>query len=508
MKFLNVFKTRSFKHSALTTGVVAVFIVAVIIVNIIATLLLERFPISVDLTSQKIYQVSDQTISYIKTVKEPITITVLCEEGGLETAVGQMVAYMQSTAEMARGYVTQTENMLKKYSQYNDKIKVKYINLAKNPDFAKNYTESLMDGNFIVTNTRTNRYKILPLSAIFRFEQDENQMSMDGTAPYIVTGSNVEQEVTSAIMYVTDENPTKITYVIGHEELAMEQMQAYLSYNNYAMDSINLLTTEISDSTNLIAICAPRKDYSEAEIKKLDKFLDNNGAKGKNLVYYASAQQPKLPKLEGYLKEEWGINIGENYIQETAEGKHMTGDPSMTLQEYSEATYSANVQAKEQRPFLADRSRPLSQAFTERGNTKTEPIIQSSETAAISTGEENDKVQKGTKGIYASAILSTRNSTFQNEQVASKVMVMGSIESFDTNWLAINSFGNAEFAVGMYNVLTDKKDGIIINPMRIETQPLQMTQEQFNAMAVIFVAVVPLLFLAAGLIIWLRRRNR
>ncbi|MBQ3166248.1 MAG: hypothetical protein IJC01_02815, partial [Clostridia bacterium] len=44
----------------------------------------------------------------------------------------------------------------------------------------------------------------------------------------------------------------------------------------------------------------------EDQLKKLDAFLDNDGQKGRSLLYFASASQPAMPAMEAFLSE-WGI---------------------------------------------------------------------------------------------------------------------------------------------------------------------------------------------------------
>ena len=51
----------------------------------------------------------------------------------------------------------------------------------------------------------------------------------------------------------------------------------------------------------------PKKEVGklQLEIEKLEKFLYNDGKFGKNLIYMAGINQPKLPKLEAFLEQDY-----------------------------------------------------------------------------------------------------------------------------------------------------------------------------------------------------------
>ena len=51
---------RHLKYGSLATGLTVMFVAAVVLVNIVATMLFERFPISLDLTGNSIYSVSEE----------------------------------------------------------------------------------------------------------------------------------------------------------------------------------------------------------------------------------------------------------------------------------------------------------------------------------------------------------------------------------------------------------------------------------------------------------------
>ena len=76
----NIFSSRRFKHGTLATVMTVGLVAVVVLVNVIVGLLVERFPISIDLTDNKIFELSDESIDYLKGIDQQIEISVLATE--------------------------------------------------------------------------------------------------------------------------------------------------------------------------------------------------------------------------------------------------------------------------------------------------------------------------------------------------------------------------------------------------------------------------------------------
>ena len=64
MKRINMryFHSRRFKFGSLATVITAVFVAAIILINVVAGLLLDRFPISIDLTADNRFELTQDSI--------------------------------------------------------------------------------------------------------------------------------------------------------------------------------------------------------------------------------------------------------------------------------------------------------------------------------------------------------------------------------------------------------------------------------------------------------------
>lgn len=494
---MKLFKSRRFKHGALATGVTVIFLAAVVALNFITTLLLERYPLTIDFTSEQIYQMDDQTVDYLKKLDTDVDITLLLPEDEFYEFIG----YYDSQGK----YSAQAEELFKKFNQYSGgKINIDFVDLNKNPDFTTKYSETLTQGSVIIESEK--RRKIITVDQLFNFEE-----SSTGTGEYVLSSSAVEQELLSAIVFVSQSESTKIALISGHDETDISIVTQILSYNNYETTDVRILSQDIPGDVSGVVIAAPTKDYTDEEIKKIDNFLQNNGAFGKNLFYFASSSQPELPKLEAYLKQEWGIEVGDGYVEETDQNYLIQADAGMyAMQNYAESEISGAIADSDNRPFVAVAARPLKAMFEESGNRKTTVLLESYESAVVhpSDAGENWKSSSGKKDVYPTAILSERSSVYNNEDVDSQVAVFGSVEAFTSQIMYMSSAGNYEYAASIFDTLTEKETGITILPRTLQSENLGLNGQIQIIMAVIFIGVIPVICLTIGLVIWIRRRNR
>lgn len=493
-----VVKGRKFKYGVLSTSITLVFLAIVIIVNAVATLLLERFPVSIDLTPEQVYKMDDKTIKYIQNINTDINITFLMTNSEFESAISNMGG---------TDYINHSAEMLKKFHQYNSKIKVKFLDLDKEPDFVSKFKdESLSKGNILIDSKL--RYKVLSIYECFNIEVDQYASQAQGSEVYAIKSSKLEDTLLSGIMYVVDENPVRVAVVKGHNEEDTPALSSLLQTNNYELKDLRLVSEDLSDYYDAVVISAPKTDLTEAETKKLDNFLYNNGKFGKNLIYFASAAQAKLPKIESYLKSEWGVEVGDGTIYETDTNRTL-GSPEMLFFSYGDETYSDVISDKNNMLLLGLNVRPLKATFTEDGNRKTSVLYKTQKSAVVKPLNASDKwkAKDGTKGEYVGGILATRSSVYNSANVQSNVSVMGFVQTMDVID-AQYSVVNRLYTLNMFDKMTQRDSGIKILPKTIGYNAMGLTTQTRTLYAVLFIGIIPLACLCAGFVIWLRRRHK
>lgn len=484
MKKSKLLSSRKFKYGGFATAVTIGFIVLVLVVNIIATLLLDRFPLSIDLTGGGVYELSSESLEIVNSVDDDINIHVLVEE--------------QAFTDPSSRYSYQVSEVLKKYEQNNPRIQVSYIDLNSNPTFASQYAdESLAAGDIIVESSQ----RLQKLAYLDLFNVTSADSSVTGTEQ---VSSRAEEAITGAIMYVTDANPMLATFVTGHDEANVDVFNDLLRKNGYNLGEVNTFTEEIDTNTQLLVIAAPNRDFTDSEIDKIDAFLSNGGNYGRQMVYLASASQPELPKLEAYLNE-WGISVDSGAVIETDSSKTYLS-PYITIQQYENSDYLYEGKEIPTSPIIMPNTRPLTALFEEDGNRSTSVILKTYDTAAVMPLDADSTWQPDSTASYNTVMIGQK-STDSEVPVSSTVAVFGSAEMFASGILDSSSMGDGTFAIDMVNTMTGKQNEFSVVPKDLSAATLSISESQALTIGIIFVAALPLAILIWGIVVFIRRRN-
>ena len=128
-------RSRRQTYLILSGATTAVVVVALLLLNVLAAVITERYPITIDLTPQKAFELTEQSKKYISELEQPVTIQVMTTEENF----------------MSGGeYFVQAHSVLEQYEKYSDKISVKYIDLLANPSLASQY-EDVQIGDIIIS---------------------------------------------------------------------------------------------------------------------------------------------------------------------------------------------------------------------------------------------------------------------------------------------------------------------------------------------------------------------
>ena len=501
---------KKLKHGMMSTAFTVVFVAVVVLVNIVATVLFERYPITIDLTKDKIYSISEESEEYVKDIDTDVLITVFATEDEFTSLAT---------------YTRQADEVMKKYCKYNDKITYRYVDIDSNPDILADYTDVSQYDIIVETNPTEDikRTRTLTLLDLVSFSDDFNEMLSNygmsvetiaeqaGSALSVlnyyggyVEASNAEQAFTSAFMTVTDPNPITVTLLTGRSEITeLNYFQTLLEANGYTVNTIDITSEEIPEETDVAVIPAPKTDYLESEIKKLDDYLDNDGELGKQILYIASVQQQETPNIDAFLAD-YGIAVGEGAVCETYSGNYYNQQFVTIASELSE-NFMQDVETSDPK-LLIQASRPITLLFDEQNKIATEAYVQSTDDAFVMELENGDTIDKGQQTYVA---VSSRVAYLDGgDSIYSNVIVAGSEFMFSDSYLQYTQYQNREYFLSLLNGITRKTDGIIIEPKVIEGNVYDITENQKSILKWTFILIIPVVVLAVGMVIWLRRKNR
>ncbi len=495
------FNKRRLKYGSLATVITVGFLAALVLVNVIVSLLLERFPLDIDLTPDKRFALTEDSAAYIRDLSRDVSITVLAAESRFSAAGSQ-------GNEIGDLY-KQAYEVLQNYERYSGgHIKVSFVDPVTNPTVTQAYpNESFTAGDMIVESDL--RMKKVALNSLFSYSQSQ----YDGSVTY---RSEAEQNLTSAIMYVTDENPVTVSVLTGFDTPDISAYLELLKANNYEVVEQDLLTGDVDQEAAFVILPQPSGDLSAEQVKKLEAYLDNDGNFGKGLVFVASQTSPVGPVLKSFLAE-WGVSVGDGFLYETSDGNFLQNPFNMLNRIVDDTTVEAMGNASAA-PLLAPYARPLELVFgpsasgdgTYASGYRTARILtESSDTAVVipaDYGEDFDPYAQPQQS-YPTMVLTSRMKYEGMTPMTSYVVTISSPEMLSSTYMTYQMFSNSSLMAAVNERLAARKAQVTILPLNISVNSITITDAQVKTYMVILVILVPVATLAAGVIIWLRRRH-
>ncbi len=487
----------------LNTAFIILFILVFAGVNVLAMALVNKFPgLESDWTAKNAYSLNTVTKEYMKYLEKEINIKVLLEEDQI-LAVDSNFGY-------------QVNRLLKEMSRY-DKVNVEYLEIAATS--VKAMTEQYPDidwtspDNFlIIEDVKTGKYEALGIYDIFAQSYDQNYNLM-------VSGQYLEQSVLTSAQKVTADKIFKVALSIGNGEFFNPNSEfynqfTYLPYflkdNAYEVENINLLTETPSDELDVIIMMAPSVDLTADAAQVLTDWLHNDGEKGKTLVYVPYDQSKELPNIDLFL-EQWGMKVTKGYISENDMSKAMTlGDnaPNLfPLMDYYDDTFTDTLHNKYLSVLM-----PYCMPVEVTNEEMAVPLLVSSDMADIlvptSSGEQPvDTIKSDGEAVAGAAASAMLN----DDGKRSNVVVWGSFDGLKNDWTYSTYSGNVNnitYFINLLNSMTDNDSVIVVESADLAGEYLLVTSAQKVTIGIIFIFLIPVAVMAAGIVIWNRRRHR
>ena len=525
MKIKNTLARKKSMFSVLTTLII---IAVLVLVNVLATVATDRLHLTADLTLDKEFTISQINIDYLKEVKRDVSVTFLATESEYAGSYySNYVSAYENASDDTGKYFSQTVEIAKKYSTYNDKITVDFVDVQSNEFSAirQNYpTENFTYGDILVESsflnkqgTTTKRHKIISFSSIYSLS-DETGMAAQGYGAYTVSGNNIETQLTSAIHYVTSDETFKAAYFDTHceEKILQEKLIPTLELNNYETAAISdavITSASIPEDTDVLIMACVTTDFTTEELEVIDNWLDNDGNKGRGLVFYASTSSPNLANLYKYL-EEWGISVGSGILYETEDSLVLEQNSNMMIANLA-TDYTADINSK-QGYYVVDNMVPMEIVFENYENREAHSLMTTSDTvviapvgADISTWKPTaDNIEKARSAAILAVDTNYAGDTV--EGVSSYVIAFSSTDFAYSNLIESNQVLNLDMSVSAVNTASGAGKAAITFTQKSITNEMitEITTASVRVMTAIFVIAIPVLIIAACIFVYLRRKSR
>ena len=248
-----------------------------------------------DLTHQRRYSLSAETLSYLHNLPRPIRIVVTLTEDPDNPDIAQIYRDMRG---LLREYAYATEK------DQNRQITVDYLDVYQRRREADQL--GIEEANQIVLICGDRRRTVM-LGEIYRVENGVKKVAFQG-----------EQAITSAILDVSNPDRKKIYFLSGRGELSPEDIDSVrglsalrdaLRQRNFDVDTLNLASArKVPTDASLLVAVSPQGQYQPPEQELLRQYL---GANAGRLILLLAPGKPH--GLEDLLLD-WGMVVDDDVI--------------------------------------------------------------------------------------------------------------------------------------------------------------------------------------------------
>ncbi len=463
---------KSLKYGSNSIILIAVVLAIVIVIN----LLVGMGGFKWDLTSDKKFSISAETSKIMKELDlKDVEIYGLFDDGEVSGNAGY----------------TELINIVEKYEQFG--IPVRYVDPDKDPGTIRSLdasgTKNITKGDFVVK--KGSKVKRLSASSLYGQSTDYGRFS------------RAEALMTGAIKYVTADKTPAAYFIQGHGEPSvqqeMKQFAQALQDNNLDAKSISLVTEKsIPEDCELLIFVSPKKDLSEEEKIKVQEYIK----KGGKAVFLMDPIETgdKFVNFEEVMAY-YNVGMGYDIIKENDQSRHLPGDEYSIASVPESSTITEGVGTQDILLFPDTRSIKILKNSS-RDYVKTTPLVKTSEKAASVDIMNQGSITEGQYNIAVAAEIegSGKIIVFGNGKFVLDAALSSQNATYYSNdtYLVLNT---------IVNWMQDKKDETTISSKLIMPKTLTVTESQKNIFGIVLIGVLPLMIIAGGFVVWLRRRH-
>lgn len=478
-----------FNHTIGALVITAVVLVATILLNVVVSLMSDKLPgMSIDLTSKGAFQLSETSIKLAQNVKKDLKITFLDDKQSYRSKASSNTYYAQVMA------------IAEEYGKYNNKISAEYVSIVDNPNLENKYPQETLSADNIIVSCG-DKYRILDQYDIF------NVKSYYSTYSYIAS-SKAEEAFDGAILAVTSTESTKLAIVEDNSTEDFTYFKNILEQNNYELVSVKLEQEDIPKDAKMLIVFTPEKDFSKTAAKKIRTYLENNKEYGKNMLYIPSSKTYKTPNLDEVLSD-WGITVGDGLAYELESSSVYGRNMYDGILCYMGSNAFTSKFDDNSAPVISSYARPI----TLDSDAETQSLLQYSSKSGVCPSDADDSYDftgnaKGNIIIAGYGV----NGIFANDKKSSDkistVFVFGSSTMFEKTILA-STYSDQKYILAMLSESCGRvNQEISVEAKELTQYDVQIDNNSASVIGLVCYVGLPIAVICAGLIVFVKRRNK
>ena len=451
-----------------------------------------------DWTRSGLYTLSPKTLSVLKELKTPVSVTVFMVEGS--------------------PLIRETREVLSRYQAKSASISVETIDPVRNRARAESLVKEYGIRGGTVVFRSGDRKKYVTEDQLADLDFSRARMGGEPT----IKAFKGEQEFTSAILSVTQTRTPKVLFTSGHGERPLEgrgrdgfyTLSETLRRDNCVVSEwASLGASAVPEGTDCVVVAGPRTSFTEPERTALEKYLDGGG----RALFFLDVEF--LPGSGSQLSDfglapllgDFGVKLGNDIVVDPKNALPMFGADTLFARSFrphpiTKLLEGSAVVFPAARSVGADTKPPA-------GLTDTVLV----ETSADGWGETDlknlEKVAKDAKDVSGPVPLAVAVEGARAVGTAApaeaprktRFVVFGDAD-FASNGGVANA-ANLYLLTGSANWVMERESLIAIPPRATDQVAVTMTQGDVRRIALVVLLVLPACAVALGLAIWVRRRS-
>lgn len=475
-KFKDTINKKYLKNGSYSSIMIVVFAAIIIVINMIVGNLPSKYT-QLDISSEKLYTIGDETKAMLKDLDKDVIIYQIAQSGSEDETIS---------------------NLLQRYADESDHITVEQKDPVVNPKFISEYTSDNLSSNSLII-VCGDRNKVVNYNNIYESSLDYNTYS------YKTTGFDGEGQITSAIAYVTSENLPVMYTLEGHGEQDLDStVKEDIEKANMEIKSLNLLTEgSVSEDASCLLIDAPTTDISEDEKTALIEYLENGG----KAMIFSDYTGQEMPNFDAVL-ENYGVNRVDGLVFE-GDSQHYAAQMPYYLVPTINSTDITSDLVSSGYYILMPYAQGIQKSEDVRDTVTIESLLTTSDSAYSKTDVNSGTLSKEDGDVDGPFDLGVSITETVDTDKETHIIYYSTSNLLQSQVNQMVSGGNEKLVMASLSALVDTEDSttVSIPSKSLEVSYLTLTAYDASFWKICVIGLIPGAFLLVGFMIWLKRRK-
>ncbi len=484
---------RNLKYGSFSVIITVLVIVAVLAVNILATVVENNNGLKADFTPNASYTLDKSADAAIRDLDKDVVIYTFIPASG------------------ASDYSGYTKNIVEVFDGASDRITSENVDPIVNPSKLQQFS----------TDTKA----LTAYSIVVAEKDNESNFHAYNESEMVEYNANtyknyfvLQRWITSALMYIHTGVRQNVYILTGHGETTDGNIQVMINRimrENYNVSEISLLSNDTAlQQGDILVVLQPKSDLSKDEYDRLISFLDDSY--GRMMFMATRLVDDGGEPLKNYINllDYFNLSVNDGVVAET-DDKHKSASGAKLIELVADQAndISSAVRASNE-PVWVSESTSFSYKY-DKGTVmnnyeETYSNVLTSYSSSVlvpwdkASDFNTDEYQKGVNDIVSAYQRKNTGITGTVATTTTRILLVGSVSVATGDYL-----GNSNILRNGINWLAGREstDSLVNIGIDLTSSYIQLTQMQMKVWFAVLVVAVPAIIFAGGIVVWIRRKN-